>query len=137
MTVELWALLGAMMLLWLSLLIQQIFIDKVGGTKYALSNRDGPVPNATPLNNRLDRVVRNHAEGLAIFAPLVLIGASAGISNSWTQLAAVAIVVLRFLHFFFYATGITPFRSIVWGIGFFLATPAFIYGLVSSVDLPF
>lgn len=37
---------------------------------------------ATALTGRLTRNVRNHVEGLALFAPLVLIASVTGISNT-------------------------------------------------------
>lgn len=137
MTLELWALLGAALTLFLSIFVQQITMDRIYGTAYALSNRGVLPADPSPTIERLTRLVRNHVEGLAVFATLVLIATAAGISNSFTQYAALAIVALRFLHFVFYALGITPLRSVVWGAGFLIATPAFIYGLVSEAGLPF
>ncbi|MEM8837586.1 MAG: MAPEG family protein [Pseudomonadota bacterium] len=134
MTVELWALFGVIVVFWLSIFLQQVQMDRAGGTKYALSNRDQghAFEGATDLTGRLTRNVRNHLEGLALFAPLVLIAAVSGTSNVWTQGAALLFLLTRALHFLFYASGITPFRSFAWGIGFFLAIGAFIYGLVSA-----
>ena len=134
MTIELWALFGAAAILWVSIFAQQIVLDKVGGAKYALSNRDQDhnFKGATPLHGRLTRNVRNHVEGLSLFAPLILIAAAAGISNVWTQSAAVAYFVSRLLHFLLYAAGITPFRSFAWALGFFLALGSFVFGLVTG-----
>ncbi|MEM7448892.1 MAG: MAPEG family protein [Myxococcota bacterium] len=129
---ELWALLGTTVVLWMAIFLQQIHADRTSGTAYALSNRDGPPPGATATTARLSRVVRNHVEGLAVFAPLVIVAAVAGVSNIWTQYAAVTVFGARLLHFVFYAAGITPFRSIAWGTGFLLAIPAFLYGIAGS-----
>lgn len=135
MTTELWSLLGATLLLFLSIFAQQIAIDRKYGAKYALSNRDKLPGPSSPLVERLTRLVQNHIEGLAIFAPLVLIASTLGVTNNFTQISAMVIVSTRFLHFVFYALGISPFRSIAWGIGFIGATPVFIYGLISSVGM--
>ncbi|MDJ0705494.1 MAG: MAPEG family protein [Leptolyngbyaceae cyanobacterium MO_188.B28] len=134
MTVELWALLGTIAILWVAILAQQIALDKAVGAQYALSNREQGhnFKGATPLHGRLTRTVRNHVENLAIFAPLVLIAAAAGASNVWTQYAAIAFFISRFLHFFFYTAGITPFRSFAWAISFFLAIGGFVFGLVTA-----
>lgn len=137
MAIELWALTGVVLILFVSIFAQQIIIDRKYGAQYALSNRDALPTEESPVVARLTRLVRNHVEGLAVFAPLVLIAGIAGVSNSFTQIAALVILAARFLHFVFYAAGITPFRSFAWGIGFLLATPAFIYGLVSEIGLPF
>jgi uncharacterized MAPEG superfamily protein len=76
--------------------------------------------------------VRNHVEGLALFAPLVLVADAAGVSNPWTQGAALFYLVMRLLHAGFYAGGITPLRSISWGLGFFVGLGAFVFGLVAA-----
>lgn len=137
MTLELWALLGATLILFLSIFVQQIAMDRIYGAKYALSNRDSVPGEISPTIERLTRLVRNHVEGLAVFGMLVLIASVAGVSNNFTQYAALAIVGLRFLHFIFYALGVTPLRSLAWGLGFLIATPAFIYGLIIGAGLPF
>ncbi len=138
MTIELWALLGTTFILWLAIFTQQVNIDKNSGAKYALSNREQghEFEGATKTTARLSRNVRNHVEGLAMFAPLVLIAGVAGVSNSFTQYAAVALLAFRFLHFVFYSFGITPLRSIVWGLGFFVAQGAFLWGLLATVSFP-
>ncbi len=132
MIIELWALLGVAAILWLSIFSQQIQIDKAGGTNYALSNREEGhrFKGATPLTGRLTRNVRNHVEGLALFTPLVVIASVAGVSNIWTQGAAIAFFITRLLHFIFYASGLTPFRSFVWGFGFFVAIGSFVFGII-------
>lgn len=134
MTIELWSLLGVTAILWLAIFAQQIALDKAVGAKYALSNReqDHHFDGATLLHGRLTRTVRNHVESLALFTPLVLIASVASVSNTWTQGAAIAFTVTRFLHFFFYAAGITPFRSFAWAISFFLAIASFTFGLVTG-----
>ncbi|MEL7070770.1 MAG: MAPEG family protein [Cyanobacteria bacterium J06581_3] len=134
MTIELWALLGATLLLWIAIFAQQIALDRAVGAKYALSNReqDHSFEGATRLHGRLTRAVRNHVEGLSLFAPLILIASVAGISNVWTQYAAIAFFITRLLHLAFYAAGITPFRSFAWGIGFFFALGGFVFGLVTG-----
>lgn len=134
MTIELWTLLGATALLWMSILAQQLALDKAVGAQYALSNReqDHNFKGATRLHGRLTRTVRNHVEGLALFAPLILIAAVADVSNVWTQWAAISFLITRFLHFLFYTAGITPFRSFAWGMGFFLALGSFVFGLVTG-----
>ena len=132
MTIELWALFGVTAILWIAIFTQQIQADKVGGAKYALSNREQghQFKGATALTGRLTRSVRNHVEGLMIFTPLVLIATATNVSNVWTQYAAIAYFMSRALHFLLYAAGITPFRSLAWALGFFLATGGFVFGLI-------
>ncbi|MEL6363091.1 MAG: MAPEG family protein [Pseudomonadota bacterium] len=112
MTIELWALFGATFTLFLSIFIQQIAIDRASGAKYAVSNR-GELPGPpSAIVGRLTNLVRNHVEGLAVFGALVLIAHAAGVSNTITQYAALAILAARVLHFVFFSLGITPLRSL-------------------------
>lgn len=133
MSVELICLVGVSLLLWLAIFVQQVQIDRVAGSKYALSNRTEAPPGANELTGRLRRLVRNHVEGLAVFAPLVLVAFAADVSNIWTQYSAIAYLALRTLHFVFYAGGVTPFRSFAWGVGFLVAVPVLTYGLISGI----
>ncbi|WP_366524994.1 MAPEG family protein [Acaryochloris sp. IP29b_bin.137] len=59
----------------------------------------------------MTRTAQKHVEEITLFAPLVLAASVIGISNVWTHYAAIAFFITRFLHFLFYTTGITPFRS--------------------------
>lgn len=133
MAYELYALIGVTLILFIAIFAQQIAIDRVYGAKYALSNRESVPGDQSELVNRLTRIVRNHVEGIAVFAPLVLIAAVSEISNPFTRYSSLAIVILRLLHFLFYSFGVTPFRSFAWGLGFLIATPVFLYGLLSAV----
>lgn len=137
MTFELLALLGCTIILFVSVFAQQITIDRAYGAKYALSNRESAPEEPSPTVERLTRLVRNHVEGLAVFGSLVLIASISGVSNTATVYASAAIFVARALHALFFAFAITPLRSLAWGFGFLLATPTFIYGLISGSTLPF
>ncbi len=132
MSLELIALLGVTLVLFVAILVQQIGIDRAYGATFALSNRDSLPAEASPTVERLTRLVRNHVEGLVLFSALVLVGAVAGVSNRFTQYAALAILAMRLLHFVSYAFGVTPLRSFAWGIGYMVAMPVFIYGLISG-----
>ncbi len=133
MSIELWSLLTTTVIFYLAIFIQQIAKDRIYGVKYALSNRERvPTESPSPTIERLTRLVNNHSEGMIIFATLILIASVTGISNGFTQYAAMTIAVMRGLHFIFYAFAITPFRSFAWGIGFIAAIPVFVYGLLSG-----
>ncbi|MEM6486088.1 MAG: MAPEG family protein [Pseudomonadota bacterium] len=136
MTIEILALFGCVVVLFISIFAQQIAIDRAYGAKYALSNRDSTPREPSPTVERLTKLVRNHVEGLAVFGSLVLIASVSGISNSATVYASLAIFAARALHALFFAFGITPLRSLAWGFGFLLATPTFLYGLISGSTLP-
>ena len=136
MTTELWALLGVAVILFVAIIAQQIVADLRYGVSWALSNRDIEPDDPSPAVERMGRLVRNHVEGIAVFAPLAIISALVGASNPITQIAALVYLASRTLHLIFYALGVTPLRSLVWAPGFMLALPAFVYGLLRATGLP-
>ncbi len=136
MIVELWALLGSAIVMLLSIVAQAVYLDMKAGAAYGLSNRDGAPAGLGDLGGRLDRNVRNQIEGLVMFIPLVVISAAGGVSNPWTQRAAVVYVIARFAYFLVYAAGVTILRSLIWMIGL-LALLAYIIGIVKQTGLPF
>ena len=132
MTIELWALFGCAVVLFLSITLQAAYLDLSAGVGYSLSNRDQPPADQTILHGRFERLVRNQVEGLALFLPIVLIAAIAGVSNAWTQYGALAYVASRALFVPAFLFGWVPWRSVIWVIGFFCALPAFAWGLLGS-----
>ena len=87
------------------------------------------------MGARLDRNVRNQIEGLAFFAPFVLIASVAGISTGLTQMAAIVVVIARALFVPAYAFDWNPFRTLFW-MGSFFGSGAFAFGIISA-SLPF
>lgn len=128
MSIELWALLVAGVMTYLTILFQQLNMSKSLGTNVSLSNRD-IMPEETPLGGRLRRAAINGVESVAVFAPLVIIGQFTDTSNAWTQYAAIAFLISRILYMPSYALKLVPIRTIVWSLGFF-ALPFFLYGLI-------
>ena len=61
MTIELWALLAAGVMTYLTILIQQLNMSKTLGTNVSLSNRD-MMPEETALGGRLRRAATNGVE---------------------------------------------------------------------------
>ena len=135
-TIELWALLGCGLVMLLSIIAQAIYLDSKAGLGYGLGNRDAPPTGLGDAGGRLDRNVRNQVEGLAMFIPLVVVAGLAGISNPWTQRAALVYVTTRLLYFVLYALGVKAVRSVVWGVGFF-ALLAFVFGILAQAGSPF
>ena len=136
MKIELWALFGCVVILFLSILFQGTYLDLTSGIKYALSSRAEAPPNQGPMGARLDRNVRNQVEGLALFAPLVLIAGVAEISTGLTQTAAIVVVMARALYVPAYAFDWSPFRNLFW-MGSFFGSGAFAFGILSAAGLPF
>ena len=127
--VELIALFGATLVVFASIVAQAVVMDLRSGVPYALSGRAEPPPRAAPIDGRLGRNVRNQIEGLAMFAPLVLIATSLELSNDLTRTASVAFVAARALFALAYGLDLVPWRSIAWITGL-IATIAFGVGLI-------
>ena len=132
MTIELWSVFVTGGMLWLSIVIQQLHLDKIGGTAYALSNRaDGP-PDS-PAQGRLLRAVRNQSDVAAVWIALVVVQQITGSSGALTYWASLAMIVSRIFYLPLYAFGITPFRSLSWAL-FLIAAPVFAVGVVLGLD---
>ncbi len=99
------------------------------GPKWNAGPRDTE-PRLSPLTGRLRRAVANHFEGLALFTIAVLaVQLSAGASAltaacAWVYLAA------RVLYIPAYAFGWAPWRSAIWGIGFFATVTMLVSALL-------
>ncbi|MGB3636216.1 MAG: MAPEG family protein [Rivularia sp. (in: cyanobacteria)] len=125
MTIELWMLLGSVLLLFVLIMAQQLHVDLTIGPKYALSNREEAKPS-TGMSGRIDRAISNLRENLLLFAPVVLVLAIAGISTGITKNGAIVFFVARIVHAVTYVLGITGVRSLAWfagivGIGMMLS----------------
>ncbi len=136
MSIELWALLGCVLVMLVSIAAQAIYLDVKAGVAHGLSNRDSPPTGFGDVGGRLDRNVRNQVEGLVMFIPLVLISAAGGISNPWTQRAALVYVATRLIYFLVYAAGVTIVRSAVWIIGL-VALLVYVFGILQQTGMPF
>jgi len=132
MTVELWSAFVTGGMLWLSIVVQQLHLDKVGGTAYALSNRSDPPPES-PVQSRLLRAVRNQSDVAAVWIALVVVQQMSGVSGALTYWAALAMIVSRVLYLPLYAFGVTPFRSLSWAL-FLFAAPVFAVGTLLGLD---
>lgn len=79
--------------------------------------RDGKPPQVSVTLGRMMRATTNGFEGLAMFAPAVLIVAVSGQSGPVTAAAAWIYVAARLLYVPSYAFGWVPWRSVIWGVG--------------------
>lgn len=78
-------------------------------------------PEFSPLTARLRRAVDNHFEGLIFFTIAVIVVSLSDRSTAITATCAWLYLAARILYIPAYAYGWTPWRSIIWGMGF-LAT---------------
>lgn len=129
MTIELWALVTAGCMTFLTIFIQLNYSSMAHGMAHSMSTRDTAVEE-TLLGGRLRRTAVNNLEAVAMFAPLVIVAQLIDVSNSWTQYASYAFIASRILYLPSYLLGLVPIRSMVWMIGFF-SLPFFLFGLVS------
>jgi len=94
--------------------------DKELGRSYTMGTRDTD-PKPSQLLGRHKRALNNHFEGLILFTIAVLTVQLGFASNPVTQACAGFYLGARILYVPAYILGLTPARSIIWGVGF-LAT---------------
>lgn len=116
MTTDLTMLAYCVALFALLLLVQGTIGVLTFGLPYAAGPRDDP-PAPSVLYDRATRVVRNHVEGLALFAPIVLIAAVLGAESPTTALGAQIYFYARLVHAITYFAGIAYVRTLSWAAG--------------------
>ena len=113
MTIELWSLVGVVVALLASILIQAIAANAERGLDFNFTARDNPPDNGKYLA-RSTATVRNTVEYIAVFAPLVLVAHLANLSNAWIEISCLAAVAARFAYIPLYVLGIKYLRSVAW-----------------------
>lgn len=96
----------------------------------ALANPDPAHPADSGWAERARSAHRNAVENLAVFAPLVVLAAVAGVSTPATVFAARLYLAARIVHFIVYAAGIPVLRTLAFVAGS-AATLVFAIALVS------
>lgn len=99
-------------------------MNRDGGAEWNASPRDTQ-PQFSALTGRLRRAVNNHFEGIALFTIAVVLVTASGQSTGLTRFCAWAYLAARVLYVPAYAFGWSPWRSVIFGVGF-LATMAMI-----------
>lgn len=120
MTPELTALTLAALLQVLQFFAYSITANRQVGPKVAMGPRDTPV-HLTGTAGRLQRALNNHFEGLILFTIACVVVTLGGQSTEFTAACGWVYVLARVLYVPAYAFGLTPWRSVVWSVGF-LAT---------------
>lgn len=99
--------------------VQAVHTDLAFGLRYGASARDEA--RSDLLSRRLGRVVRNQVEGVAMFAPLVLLtdgGGTDGGDSGVMSALCLFYASSRPVHGLLQATGVGWPRSVVWLLGF-------------------
>jgi uncharacterized MAPEG superfamily protein len=98
---------------------------------YTTSPRDTPPPRPlSTLTGRLQRALNNHFEALVLFTLAVVVVTLGNQSTPVTQTAAWVYLGARVFYIPAYAFGLSPWRSAIWGIGFFATLTMIIAALV-------
>jgi uncharacterized MAPEG superfamily protein len=115
-SVELTMLVASVVLLILLVLVQA----NAGVMAQGIWPMAGPRDNLGPPSvwqARTKRCVDNHREGLMMFAPLILVAASANVSNDLTLWGAQLFFYSRVAHAVVYLAGWPYIRPLFWTIG--------------------
>ncbi|MFP4360100.1 MAG: MAPEG family protein [Alphaproteobacteria bacterium] len=121
--------LGLAALLWvIQLAVAAVAANRQIGPDYLMGPRDEGKPLAgRPA--RLKRALDNHGEGLLLFTIAVLLVALGEASNAVTTLAAWVYLAARVVYVPAYALGWTPWRSLIWTVGFVASLVLLLVGL--------
>lgn len=118
MSVEL-AVLAAASLLWAAqLLVAAVAVNRQIGSAYLMGPRDEAAPPLAGSAARLKRAFDNHTEGLVPFTAAVVVVQLGGAASGLTAACAAAYLAARLLYVPAYLFGWTPWRSLIWGVGF-------------------
>lgn len=117
MTSELTALTLGALLQALQIGIAAKVMNKDVGVKWNASPRDEE-PKFSPLTGRLRRAVNNHFEALILFTIAVVVVTLSQSQSALTQTCAWAWLVARIFYFPAYGMGLSPWRSMIWAVGF-------------------
>ncbi|WP_424933175.1 MAPEG family protein [Amaricoccus macauensis] len=92
------------------------------GTDKTLGPRDEDISQGLSTRTaRLKRAADNHLEALPLFTIAVVLVSFTEVGNGFTALCAWSYLVARILYVPAYALGLSPWRSVIWAVGF-LAT---------------
>ena len=99
------------------------------GSKYAASPRDTPI-QLTGTAGRLQRAMNNHFESLILFSIAALVVTFADKGSTWSAIWSALYLIARVLYLPAYALGWTPWRSLIWFIGFVATTALLVLALL-------
>jgi uncharacterized MAPEG superfamily protein len=95
-----------------------ISLNRDVGARWNAGPRDTQ-PALSVLTGRLRRAVDNHFEGLILFTIAVLLVMLSDDSSVTTVLCSWLYLLARIIYVPAYAFGWSPWRSLIWAVGFF------------------
>ena len=99
------------------------------GSKYAASPRDAP-RQLTGKAGRAQRALNNHFEGLILFTAAVVVVTMSDQSTATTATCAYIYLGARLLYLPAYLLGWSPWRSLIWFVGFIATALMLISALI-------
>ncbi|WBU65066.1 MAPEG family protein [Paracoccus aerodenitrificans] len=88
------------------------------GPAVTMGPRDKPVAMSA-VTGRLQRALSNHFEGLSLFTIAVVVVTLGEAQSGLTAICAWLYLIARVLYVPAYALGWTPWRSVIFAVGFF------------------
>ena len=120
MTAELTALTLAALLQMVQFVLFAVPANLELGPDYTAGPRDSAPKRAlSPRTARLQRALNNHFEGLILFGIAATVTAVSGQSTPLTAACAWVFLAARVLYIPAYLFGLSPWRSLVWSLGWF------------------
>ena len=119
MTPELYALVLLVLLQMVMGLAATAAIGQAVGGNWLFSSRGDRQDLGNTLAGRLHRARANGFEAITYFAPIALTVAVADASTSLSATAAWTYVGARIVYWLCYGADLTPWRTIVWFVGWF------------------
>ena len=117
MTPELTALALAGLLQAAQFALYSVLANLQVGPKYAMGPRDTP-RQLTGAAGRAQRPLNNHFEGLIFFTIAVTVITLSDKSSGLTNLCAATYLMARVAYVPAYLLGLSPWRSLIWFVGF-------------------
>ena len=131
MTPELTALTLAGLLQGFQYFLMAIPANRELGVGYTSSARDRPPSRQlSPITARLQRALNNHFEGLILFTLAVVVVTLSGKSGAFSAACSWIYLAARILYIPAYAFGWRPWRSVIWGVGFFATLAMMVAALI-------
>lgn len=109
--------------------IAAVSLNRDVGAKWNAGPRDTQ-PELSAMTGRLRRAVNNHFEGLILFTIAVVVVTLSDAGSPLTVLCAWLYLAARVLYVPAYALGWSPWRSVIWGVGFVATMMMIVAGLV-------